>query len=207
MKIERAAWVPDDDPECGWDVAAALAVKWVEAECRRDGSTGVLVLNAFGADQTVDALRAFASRHICTTPRAGRNRVGRGIGPVLAYVPDARSLDFAMQLAHGSSIAVVESSHFPLGGWALELQAVNLWEPDRPVEDVDARTREAIDRLHFYANNGFGDQFGKKRATSIVRGLRDADLLDRGALIGALAARGVSDRAMKNLGQIIDRLH
>jgi hypothetical protein len=44
---------------------------------------------------------------------------------VLAYVPDERALDFAANMARGSSLAIVESAQaFPLQGWACHLGAV-----------------------------------------------------------------------------------
>ncbi|WP_327278457.1 hypothetical protein OG609_44665 (plasmid) [Streptomyces sp. NBC_01224] len=129
--ILRAAWVPDDDPERDWAVAAGLAVDWIRQECAEQGATGVLVLNAFGVEQQIPALRRFAAEHTITTPRASGERVGRGTGPVFAYVPDAKSLDFAMNLARASSLVVVESAHgFPLKGWARQLGAVDLTRPE-----------------------------------------------------------------------------
>ncbi|MDQ0960297.1 hypothetical protein QFZ66_004175 [Streptomyces sp. B4I13] len=60
MSILRAAWVPDDDPERDWEVGAELAVRWVEREAAEQGAIAVLVLNAFGAEQSIPTLRRFA---------------------------------------------------------------------------------------------------------------------------------------------------
>ncbi|KDN74812.1 hypothetical protein DF19_27385 [Streptomyces olindensis] len=205
--ILRAAWVPDDDPERDWEIAADLAVEWVQQECAEQGAIGVLVLNAFGVEQQIPSLRHFAAEHAVTTPRASHHRVGRGIGPVLAYVPDERTLDFAADLARGSSLAVVENMHgFPLHGWARQLGAIDLTRPDEQPEPLGSELAEAIDRLDFYKNNGFGDKFGKQQAQRILQGLRGAGLLDRDIVLGALAARGASDRAVRNLGKLIDAL-
>ncbi|MGW0294749.1 hypothetical protein [Streptomyces tuirus] len=205
--ILRAAWVPDDDPERDWEIAAALAVEWVRQECAEQGAIAVLVLNAFGVEQQLPSLRRFAAEHAVTTPRASRHRVGRGTGPVLAYVPDERTLDFAADLARGSSLAVVESIHgFPLCGWARQLGAIDLTRPDGQTEPLGSELAEAIDRLDFYKNNGFGDKFGKHQAQRILQGLRGAGLLDRDIVLGALAAKGASDRAVRNLGKLIDAL-
>ncbi|MEH0407469.1 hypothetical protein ACFY7V_33475 [[Kitasatospora] papulosa] len=205
--ILRAAWVPDDDPERDWEIAADLAVKWVRRECAEQSADGVLVLNAFGVEQQIPSLRRFAAEHTVTTPRASRDRVGRGKGPVLAYVPDERTLDFAASLARGSSLAIVESFHgFPLEGWARQLGAIDLTRPDEQPEQFDSELTEAIDRLDFYKNNGFGDQFGKQQARRILQDLRGAGLLERDIIVGALAAKGASDRAMRNLGKLIDTL-
>ncbi|MFD8789461.1 hypothetical protein [Streptomyces vinaceus] len=205
--ILRAAWVPDDDPERDWQVAADLAVAWVRQECVEQGAVGVLVLNAFGAEQSIPSLQRFAAEHVVTTPRAARERVGRGAGPVLAYVPNERTLDFAASLARGSSLVVVESLHgFPLQGWARQLRAIDLTRPDEQPEQLDSELAAAIDRLDFYKNNGFGDQFGKQQAQRILQDLRRAGLLERDVVLGALAAKGASDRAVRNLGKLIDAL-
>jgi hypothetical protein len=196
-----------DDPERDWEIAADLAVEWVRQECADQGAGGVLVLNAFGAEQEIPSLRRFAAEHAVTTPRASRARVGRGKGPVLAYVPDERTLDFAASLARGSSLAIVESVHgFPLEGWARQLGAIDLTRPEEQPERLASELAEAIDRLDFYKNNGFGDQFGKQQARRILQDLRDAGLLERDVVLGALAAKGASDRAVRNLGKLIDAL-
>ncbi|CAL9676408.1 hypothetical protein ACFW40_33320 [Streptomyces sp. NPDC058807] len=205
--ILRAAWVPDDDPERDWEIAADLAVKWVRRECAEQSADGVLVLNAFGVEQQIPSLRRFAAEHTVTTPRASRDRVGRGKGPVLAYVPDERTLDFAASLARGSSLAIVESIHgFPLEGWARQLGAIDLTRPHEQPEQLNSELTEAIDRLVFYKNNGFGDQFGKQQARRILQDLRAAGLLERDIILGAMAAKGASDRAVRNLGKLIDTL-
>lgn len=205
--ILRAAWVPDDDPERDWEIAADLAVAWVRQECAEQGADGVLVLNAFGVEQHIPSLRRFAAEHSVTTPRASRDRVGPGRGPVLAYCPDERALDFAANLARGSSLVIVESIHgFPLEGWARQLGAIDLTRPDKQPKQLDSELAEAIDRLDFYKNNGFGDQFGKQQAQRILQDLRGAGLLKRDVILGALAAKGASDRAVRNLGKLIDAL-
>ena len=48
--------------------------------------------------------------------------------------------------------------------------------------DAGADAKDAVDRLVFYGNNGFGDDFGKRQARSILTELRrqgnlDGDLL------------------------------
>jgi hypothetical protein len=152
-------------------------------------------------------LRRFAAEHVVTTPRASRDRAGCGNGPVLAYVPDERTLDFAVDLARGSSLAVVESIHgFPLEGWARQLGAIDLTRPDEQPEPFGSELAEAIDRLGFYKNNGFGDAFGKQQARRILQDLRGAGLLERDVVLGAQAAKGASDRAVRNLGKLIDAL-
>ncbi|MFE7192828.1 hypothetical protein [Kitasatospora sp. NPDC057541] len=205
--IVRAAWVPDDDPEREWELAADLAVAWVRRECAEQDASGVLVVNAFGVEEQIPSLRTFAAEHTVTTRRAARSRVGSGVGPVLAYVPDEKALNFAAGLARGSSLAVVESiGGFPLGGWASQLGAVDLTRPDEQPAALRPEMAKAIERLNLYKNNGFGDRFGKEQAHRILLSLQSAGVLERDVLLGALAARGATDRAVRNLGKLIDGL-
>ncbi|MEU3559354.1 hypothetical protein [Kitasatospora sp. NPDC006786] len=205
--LVRAAWVPDDDPERDWELAADLAVAWVRRECAEQDASGVLVVNAFGVEQQIPSLRTFAAEHTVTTPRAARSRVGSGIGPVLAYVPDEKTLNFAAGLARGSSLAIVESiGGFPLRGWASQLGAVDLTRPDEQPAGLRPEVAKAIEQLNFYKNNGFGDQFGKEQARRILQTLQSAGALERDVVLGTLAARGASDRAVRNLGKLIDGL-
>lgn len=201
------AWVPDDDPERDWQVAAELAVAWVRERCAEEHAAGVLVLNALGVEQHQPSLRRFASDYAVTTPLASRDRIGHGKGPVLVYCPDHKTLDFAATLAHGSSVAVVESLHrFPLHGWARELGALDLTRPEEQPRQLSPKLATVIDRLDLYKNNGYGDQFGKQQATRILRGLSDEGLLEMDLILGALAAKGASDRAVRNLRKLIQAL-
>ncbi|MET9558815.1 hypothetical protein [Streptomyces tauricus] len=204
MSVLRAAWVPDDDPERDWQVAADLAVRWVEREAAEQDTTAVLVLNAFGAEQTVPALRRLTQQHLVATPRSGRQRVGIGVGSVLAYVPDAKTLEFATGLARGSSLAVVEGSLFPLRGWAAQVHAIDLTRPEDEVEELDSRLTSALGRLKFYGNNGYGPPFDRQQAARVLDDLRSAGLLDRDAVLGAMAAQGISPNGLMRLGQLID---
>lgn len=202
MNVQYVAWVPDDDPERDWDIAAGLAADWVEDRCRQEGAIGVLVTNALNS-LGVPELDAFARRHAQTSRRAGRGGIGNG--PVLSYVPEAEDLEFATGLARGSSLAVVESVAFPLHGWAAWLEAWNLVTGE-PTPALPANTRDVIDRLKFYGNNGFGDAFGKQQARSILTGPRGTGSPDRGLVLGAVLAAGVSARGIKNLDRLMDKL-
>jgi hypothetical protein len=143
----RAAWVPDGEPDRDWDVAVCLAVDWIERQRARapEGATAMLVTNTVGVESSVPSLARFAQRHRHTTPRS-RGHVGRGVGPVLAYVPDARAMELAISLASGSSLVVVEGDFLPVRGWALEVGAVDLTMPDDQPKALDPRPAEAIER-------------------------------------------------------------
>lgn len=203
MTFSAVAWVPDDDPERDWSVAAALAAAWVEDRCREEDASGVLVTNTLGF-LGVPELEAFEGRHTRTSRRAARARVGSGRGPVLSYVPYVEELEFAMGLARHSSLAVVETVGFPIAGWARWLRAWNLIE-GTPAAPLPEPITEAVDRLRFYGNNGFGDDFGKRQARTILSGLQGQDQCFE-LVPSAVLAAGVSARGVAKLTQLMDKL-
>lgn len=197
--MRLTAWVPDDDPERDWGIGAALAVGWVDQRCREEAARGVLVTNV-RADFGVPELTEFARRN-STTSRRSKSRPP-GSGPVLSYVPDLENLEFAMRLARGTSLAVVETVALPLAGWAAWFGSWNL-VADEPTPPLSPEFKKEVERLKFYGNNGFGDQFGKDRARSILRDLRTLEDFDRDVLLGAVLAIGVSARGVKNLSKLM----
>lgn len=197
--VRSVAWVPDDDPKRDWNVAAELAVDWVEERCKLEGASGILVTNALG-DLGVPALEGFERRHSRVSRRS--RRLGHGSSPVLSYVPTYDDLEFAAGLAHGSSLAVVESVAYPLYGWAAWFGALNLVTGE-PAPDLEKGVREAANRLRSYGKSAFADPFDKQRAWSIVNDLRAGGHLDRDLLLGAALAAGVPARGIKNLARLI----
>jgi hypothetical protein len=142
--LRAAAWVPDDDPERPWDEAIAPAARWLWECSEAEGAPPLLVSNTqsvsgWGYGDLDEIARAGGH----ATPQ-GRTRYDRG--PVFAFVPDERSLHFAMDLARGYSLAVVEGSLTPLAEWAAGAGAVNLLTgevtksviPDEVRKDLDS---------------------------------------------------------------------
>ena len=150
ISLLSVAWVPDDDPTRDWDIAARLAAAWVDDRCQHEGATGVLVTNTMDY-LGVPALDAFASRHVRTSPRVTRQRVGSGVGPVLSYVPHEKELETAMNLARGSSLGVVETVSFRLLGWASWFEAWDLVRQE-PTPPLPESVRESVEGLAFYGN-------------------------------------------------------
>jgi len=202
VDLAMVAWAPDEE-ERDWSVAAGLAAAWVDQRCAAEGAAGVLVTNSLD-HLGVPELDAFERRHTRTSRRASRDRVGRGAGPVLSYVPGIDELAFAMRLARGSSLAVVETPSFPLGGWAAQLGALDLVTGEKTPSLPDA-INDAVEKLKFVGNNGFGDQYGKRRATALVADLAGRGLLDGDLLVGAVLAAGVSENGAKNLAKLIEK--
>jgi hypothetical protein len=196
----RAAWVPDDDPERPWDDAVALALRWLDSEA--SGGPVVLVTHSF--DNVSPGNRPLARftrgrNHI--TPRSGPASAPRG--PVLAYAPSPEALELAMNRARGSALCVVETRSTPVHGWALVTGAVNLLTG--AVEVLDGRLRKPLERLKFYGNNGYGNDFDRRGARSALDDIRSAGLLDRDLIVSAVAALGISQRGQDQLGKLIDR--
>jgi hypothetical protein len=214
IQFERVAWVPStphtDHVTTGHTATAPvttpraieLAVTWVERQCAQQGAGAILVTATGEEPPLALALTDSACRFQHTTARRrGTDHLARGVGPVLAYAPDADSLDYAMSLACGSSLAVVERATFPLHGWAREVGAVDLTRPDDHLTGHDPQLAQAIDALAFYARHP--PQFDRQ-AHRILDGLCDLDLLDRDALIGAVAAHGVSPSGLRRLAALAD---
>lgn len=199
----RAAWVPDDDPERPWDEASELAVAWTDGEADRLGRPSVLVTNTKGHQAESGPLASFVGRSLHTTPRS--RSVSIGAGPVLAYVPYGRELAYAVSLARATSLCVVETVSFPVRGWAAAVAAINLLTGE-PTPPPDAEVKEELDHLVFNGNNGYGDQYGKRDALSILRGLAGRPDYDAAFIVGYLAGHGISDNGLANIARIIAKV-
>lgn len=103
---------PNDDPQHPGDEATALAAEWIWNRSDAEKLPPVLVSNTksaagMGYVDLDDIIRAGGH----ATPRSS---TGYDHGPVLAFVPNERSLHFAMDLARGYSLSVVEGRGFAL---------------------------------------------------------------------------------------------
>lgn len=203
MNDFEAAWVPER-PTLSWEDAADIAVAWTRRQCAAQGRRGLLVTVAkdgLGSGPLED----FARRYEWTTPRSAyRTDVARG-RPVLAYVPDEKTLAVAARYARGSSLCVVEGFGTRLSGWARAVGAVNLLGDGEP-DPLDERLAGALERLHFVGNNGWSSGFGQDRAYDVLTTLADQGLLEREAVVGDMLARGHSPESVTRLGSLIDRI-
>lgn len=204
--LDRAAWIPDDVPDRPWEEAPQLAVDWVEQECLRQGAGAVLVTNTRDGASSSPALAAFARRHQQASPRSRwAHRLGDGTGPVLAYVPTAEALDYAISLARRSSLAVIEGQSFPLGSWARETGAIDLTRPDDPPAARDPLAK-ALDSLVLYSDDAYTSGPDRRQVRHVLHDLAVRRLLDRDVLLGALAARGTSHGLAQfaQFGELVD---
>jgi hypothetical protein len=137
------------------------------------------------------------------TPQS-RNRPERG--PVLAFVPDERSLHFAMDLARGYSLAVVEGST-PLAEWAAGAAALNLLTGQITTSQLDDDVRKDLDSVILYGGrNGWT---GADEKAQVRRYLSDhvsgRRLTPDQAAAYALSSHSVSERGAKRLRELLGR--
>ncbi len=124
--LGAAAWVPSNDPQRFGHEGADLAAQWIRERGRIEGTAPVVVTSALSI-ALPKALRGIAGQGGRSVPHIpGRCPPG----PVVAYVPDARTLRHAMALARGRSVVAIEGCH-SLARWAAAVRAVNLL--DRPI--------------------------------------------------------------------------
>lgn len=200
--LQAAAWVPDDDPERPWDVAADLAVSWILERSKIEGSAPLLVTNTFENAYGVDSLTQIAQAGGHATPQ-GRHRFNRG--PVVVYVPDERSLTFALKLAHGHSLAVVESVSFSLAEWAASAGAINLLHGSTRASCLPDEVKADLDRAVFFGgNNGWTGSHEKKHARSHLSHHVEAGRLSPEQAASYVMAQGVSGKGAKRLRSILD---
>ncbi len=76
-----------------------------------------------------------------------------------------------------------------------------------PTPPLPESVRECVERLAFYGSNGFGDQLGKRQAQSILERLDEPGRKASALLPGALIAAGVSARGIRNIRQLMARIH
>lgn len=151
--------------------------------------------------------RAFDAGGLCAPPQTHEPPLSssQAAGPVLCVRLRPRTSSSRHILARRSSLAVLESSFFPLRGWAAWLGARNL-ATGEATPKLLATIRDAVERLKYYGNNAFAERFGKDRARSIVGELRGRGDFDRDLVLGAVLAAGVSAHGVKNLAALIDRV-
>lgn len=196
--------MPDDDPERPWDEAADLAAEWIWERSEIAGVTPLLVTNTFQNAVGIDCLNKIARKGGQATP-IGKQRFDRG--PVLAYVPDERSLKFALNLARGYSIAVVETVNFPLAEWAAGVGAINLLDGSPSSSSIPADVKADLDHAVFFGgNNGWTGQHEKQHARNhLVRHVQAGRLAPEQAA-SYVMSQGVSDKGAKRLRSLLEKV-
>lgn len=202
--LQAAAWVPDDDPERPWDEAADLAAGWIWERSEAEGVKPLLVTNTFQNARGIESLEEIAREGGQATPQ-GKGRFDPG--PVLAYVPDERTLKLALNLARGYSLAVVETVNFPLAEWAAGVGAINLLDGSTSASGLPEDVKADLDHAVFFGgNNGWTGSHEKEHArTHLARHVHSGRLAPEQAASYAMA-KGVSDRGAKRLRLLLEKV-
>lgn len=202
--LRAAAWVPDDVEDRPWEDAITLAAEWIWERSQEEDLAPLLVSNtqdaaSFGYADLDEIIQAGGH----ATPQS-RSRPDRG--PVLAFVPDERSLHFAMGLARGHSLAVVEGST-PLAEWAAGAAAINLLTGEVTTSEIDDDVRKDLDSVIFYGGrNGWTGADDKAQARRFLSDhVRGGRLTPDQAAAYVLSSQSVSDRGAKRLRELLAR--
>lgn len=201
--LRAAAWVPDDDPQRPWEEAADLAAEWIWQRSEEEEAMPLLVTNTFQNGRGIRSLQEIAERGGRATPQ-GKGRFNAG--PVLVYVPDARTLDFALGLAHGYSLAVVESVSFPLSEWAAGAGALNLLDGETTTSAFPDDVKRDLDfAIGFGGNNGWSGPHEKQHARRALLSHVETGRLEPDAAATYVMAQGVSDKGARRLRELLSR--
>lgn len=202
--LQMAGWVPDDDPERPWEDAADLAAGWIEERGRAEGAPPVLATNTFQNSVGIESLSRIARTGGHATPQGSRRF---DAGPVIAYVPDARTLDLALDLARGFSLAIVETVSFPLAEWAAGAGAVNLLDGTITTSALSDVVRADLDRAVFFGgNNGWTGPHEKKHARDRLTDHIRSGVLAPEQASAYVMSQGVSGKGAVRLQQLLEKL-
>lgn len=154
--------------------------------------------------RNIEHLEEIAQAGGQATPQS-KKRLDRG--PVLAYVPDERTLNLALDLARGYSIAVVETESFPLAEWAAGTGAVNLLDGSVSAGNLSDDVIADLDRAVFFGgNNGWTGPHEKTHARNhLVRHVQ-AGLLTPEQAASYVMAVGVSGRGATRLRRLLEKV-
>lgn len=202
--LQAAAWVPDDNPERPWDEAADLAAEWIWERSVAEGVQALLVTNTFQNAVGIESLGEIARAGGQATPQ-GKQRFERG--PVVAYVPDERTLTLALDLARGYSLAVVETVSFPIAEWAAGACAINLLDGTTSSSSLPDDVRADLDHAVFFGgNNGWTGSHEKQNARTYLSDHVRSGRLDPEQAASYVMAQGVSDKGAKRLRELLEKV-
>ncbi|PWC06725.1 hypothetical protein DF223_10400 [Mycetocola zhujimingii] len=202
--LRAAAWVPDDDPERAWEDAADLAAEWIWERSEAEDVPPMLVTNTFQNAIGIASLSEIARGGGQATPQ-GNERFQHG--PVLAYVPNERTMELALDLARGYSLVIVETISFPLSEWAAAAGAINLLIGDPTATAIPSDVTADLDRAIFFGgNNGWTGSHEEQHARTTLSAHVRSHRLDPDAAVSYAMAHGVSDRGAKRLRALIETM-
>ncbi|WP_432547554.1 hypothetical protein [Kineococcus sp. SYSU DK004] len=222
--VQPTAWLPSSAPLAGH---LAAAVDWVDEQCFARGLHGVLVVPARGDERAHPELLAFARAHAVTTRRARRPPAGltgpdrdAGHRPVLVHDPGPDDLAFALALAAGAPVCLLDVAPLPPDapagwrrGWALAVGARDLSRPlERARALLDPRVRDVVTAACALGPHGFAPAHERRRVQPLLREFADlcapggpapapAGTSAAGLLVGAALAAGLDAAAARRLAR------
>jgi len=202
--LRSAAWVPDDDPSRPWDEAAGLAAEWIWSRSEEEGVKPLLVTNSLKNASGIACLEEIARDGGQSTPQS-RGKFERG--PVLAYAPDERTFELALNLARNYSLAVVETVNFPLAEWAASSEAINLLDGSTSASSVPDEVKADLDHAVFFGgNNGWTGPHEKEHARNHLLHHVQAGRLTPEQAASYVMANSVSSRGAKRLRVLLEKV-
>ncbi|WP_445168544.1 hypothetical protein ACTXG7_03955 [Mycolicibacterium sp. Dal123E01] len=204
--LRAAAWVPNDDPKRSFDEAIAPAAEWIWERSRAEGLAPVLVSNTKSAAGMGHAdLDTIIRKGGHATPQSSTRY---DHGPVLAFVPNERSLHVAMDLARGFSLAVVEGRSLSLAEWAANADATNLLTGQTAASQIPEEVRRDLDfAILDGGRNGWTGPDEKAQAQRCLADhIRAGRLTPDQAAAYALTSSSVSDSGAKRLRELLGRI-
>lgn len=202
-RLRAAAWVPDDDPHRPYEDAAALAARWIVQQGQDEGVAPVVVANTKSVSLP-PSLAVLAQRGGLSTPLSPASF---GAGPVVAFLPDAKSLRHAMDVARGSSLVAIEGHSFALAQWAAGLGATNLVAGTEPKAGLPAEVTRSLDSaILFGGNNGWSGSHEKDHAKKRLEEHVRAGRLSPADAAAYVMSQGISDVGGKRLRSLLERI-
>lgn len=149
------------------------------------------------------SVEAFASNgNILTPMNASRRQIKTG-GPVLAFVPDDKTLALAVGHCSGQVLGVVEYAVPSMRGWAAAVGAVNVLTGEKE-PGVDDSTRQSFDELIGIGYKGYSkrDRYVMAVARPAIEKLT-ADGYDADFIVSYGIACGLHDSQAKELRALL----
>ena len=198
--LQAAAWVPFD-LVTPWEDAAAVAAEWIWQRSNVEGVDPALVTNTLRGGVLLPVL-AEIGRCGHASPQS-KQRLD--LGPVLAYVPDKKALIYAMDLARGYSLVVVEGSNFKLAEWAAGAAAIDLLTDQQTSSSLTSEVLKDLDSVIFFGgNNGWTGSHEKDHARRRLSAHAAGGLLTGEQAAAYVMSQGVSDRGATRLKRLLE---
>ncbi len=201
--LRAAAWVRSSDSHRQGIDGTDLAARWIQERGDSDAVPPVVITSTLSIGLPI-SLRGIAGIGGRWAPQIHDRGVRRS---VVVYVPDARTLSYAVDCARGYSLVAIEGSH-SIATWATGVEAVNLVDHWKPALRL---TPEVVaDLQHAVVNGGINGWAGMRQREQavhhLVRHIRSGALTPEDAAAYAVS-HGLSDRSAQRLRALLKTLN